>query len=350
MTKARIAVIGAGWWATEFHLPSLAQRSDRAEIIGVSREGAEELALVKERFEIPVASEDWRKVIAEIRPDGVIVASPHVAHYENAAAALDAGAHVLVEKPMTVTGEQARDLVARAARAGRQIMIPHGYNFTDYTRAAADLVHAGRLGEARHGIVQMGSALLDLFGGQPMLETRDHTFRPPASTWADPKRAGGYGWGQLSHALGMLYRILPLAPAEIYARTGTSPTGADYFDAAVLTLENGATITLSGSAAVPKHLMTHIDLRLYGSEGCLFLDVERERMALHRLDRDDHVHWFPPGSGTPRYSTDTAVGRFVDLCRGETIVNDADGDVGLRTVLTLEAMYRSAAEGRAVSI
>ena len=63
------------------------------------------------------------------------------------------------------------------------------------------------IGEIQHGVLQMASALEDLFAGQPMKETEGQMFRPPASTWADPKKAGGYGWGQLVHALGHRARV-----------------------------------------------------------------------------------------------------------------------------------------------
>lgn len=349
-SRARIAVVGAGWWATEYHLPFLAKRSDEVDIVGVSRLGAEELALVKDRFEVPFASEDFREVITETEPDGVVVASPHVAHFENAIAALDAGAHAMIEKPMTTTADDARRLEARAAELGLQLLVPHGWNFTHYMPRAAQWVAEGRIGSLRHATVQMGSALLDLFGGQPMQETADHTFRPPATTWADPKRAGGYGWGQLSHALGALFRVCPIDPAQIFAKTGKSPTGADYFDAAVLTLANGATATLSGSAAIPKHIGPHVDLRLYGDEGFIFLDLERERLELRRLDGEDAVHPFGAGEGAMAYSTEEPLNRFVDICLGRDVVNDGDATVGRRTVEVLDAMYRSAAEGREVDI
>lgn len=344
--RARIAVVGAGWWAVEHHIPDLLRRAGEAEVVGVSRLGAEELARVRDRFAIPFASEDFREVIAATRPDGVVVASPHVAHFENARAALEAGAHVLVEKPMTTSAAEARELVALAERRGRQIMIPHGWNFTRYMPEAARLVAEGGIGRLRHVTLQMGTALLDLFGGRPMVETEGHMFRPPPSTWADPARAGGYGWGQLSHALGALFRIVPHRPVEVFARTGLSPAGVDAFDAAVLGLEDGVTGVLSGSAGVPKHMGGQVDLRLFGEEGMLLLDLERERLELRRHDRRDHVAAFAPGEGATAYSTREPIDRFVDLCLGRPVVNDADGSVGLRAVEVLDAMYRSAASGR----
>ena len=347
--RARIAVVGAGWWATEYHLPNLKKRPDDVEVVGVSRLGAAELEVVRQRFQVQFASEDFKEMLDATRPDGVVIASPHVAHFENAAAALKLGAHVLIEKPMTTNAGDARELLRLARESGRQIMIPHGWNFTHYMPKAAEFYAAGRIGALRHVTCQMGSALLDLFGGQPMLETAGHTFRPPASTWADPQRAGGYGWGQLSHALGALFRIIPHRAEEVYAKTGKSPTGADYFDAAVVTLEDGVTCVLSGSAAIPKHVGSHVDIRLYGSEGVLFLDLERERLEVRRMDGVDIVHDFRPGEGALAYSTLEPINRFIDLCMGRDVVNDADGSVGLRTVEVLDAMYRSAANGLAVS-
>ena len=112
--KARIAVIGAGWWAAVNHIPLLLKNPD-CELVGASRLGAAELAKLREAFPaIPVLTEDYRALLAETRPDGVVIASPHVDHHEHAKAALDAGCHVLVEKPLTTSAADARDLVERA--------------------------------------------------------------------------------------------------------------------------------------------------------------------------------------------------------------------------------------------
>ena len=61
-------------------------------------------------------------------------------------------------------------------------MIPTAMSFTRFTERAAAAVREGRVGTIRHVVCQMGSALEDLFAGQPMIETKDHMFRPPAST------------------------------------------------------------------------------------------------------------------------------------------------------------------------
>ena len=64
---------------------------------------------------------------------------------------------------------------------------------------------------------------------------------------------------------------------------GKSPAGVDWYDAAVLELENGATVSLSGSSTVPKSCAYQIDVRIFGSEGMLLLDIERERLEAEEV-------------------------------------------------------------------
>lgn len=341
MNKARIGVIGAGWWAVANHLPEL-KKNANCEIVAVNRLGAEELAEVQAMFGVAEGFEDYREMLARVPMDGVIIASPHTFHFEHASAALAAGCHVMVEKPLTTSAAHARALTALAAERQRQIVVPYGWNFKPYTADARRMV-AG-VGRIEHVILQMASALEDLFAGQPMIETEGQRFRPPASTWADPKKAGGYGWGQLVHALGLFFRITDMVPEQVFAATSKSPVGVDYYDAAVVRFAGGATASLSGAATVPKHRGFQIDLRIFGSEGMLLLDIERERLELRRRDQKDEVVAIAVGGGA--YSCAEPVALFVDLCCGMDVDNPAPGVVGQRAIEVLDAMYRSAASGR----
>ena len=341
--KARIGVIGAGWWAAVNHLPALKANRD-CEIVAVNRLGSPELAELQRKFEVPRGFEDYRAMLDEVPMDGVVISSPHVLHHEHAVAALDKGCHLLVEKPLTTTAADARDLVAKADAAGKQVIVPYGWNFKDWTDEARTLVASGEIGRIEHVVLQMASALEDLFAGQPMKETEGHMFRPPASTWADPARAGGYGWGQLVHALGLLFRIADLEPSRVFAMTGKSPTGADFYDAAVMQFANGATASISGSATSPKHRGNQIDLRIFGSEGVLLLDIERERLEVGRRDGRDIVVDMPPGSGA--YSCEKPLNTLVDICLGLQVENQSPGMVGMRAVEVLDALYRSARSAR----
>jgi predicted dehydrogenase len=235
-------------------------------------------------------------------------------------------------------------------KTGKILMTPYGLNHTRYMEKAADHIMNGNIGEIKHILLHMSSALMDLFGGEPMLETENHFLRPSASTWSDPKRAGGYGWGQMTHALAAMFFVTGLEPLQIYAQAGKSPTGADYFDSAVLRFKQDATATISGAAGLPKHCPPQLELKVYGSEGMLLLDVEegRERLEIRRFDKKDIIEPFGLGEGYGSYSTQESVNRFIELCLGNKVRNCGDHIVGLKTVQVLEAMYESISAGKTV--
>ncbi len=347
-SEARIAVVGAGWWACEHHIPHVKQ-NPHAELVSACRLGRAELGRMRDHFDLPHVTENHLEVY-DRDPDGVIVASPHVLHFEHAAAALGRGRHVLVEKPMATGTADARELVRLVRASGRTLMTPYGLNHTPWMEQAADWVRAGRIGAVRHVALHMSSALLDLFGGEPMLETEGHLYRPPPSTWADPHRAGGYGWGQLSHALAALFFVTDLEPESVHAAVHRSKTGVDDHDAAVLRFQGGAIGILSGAAGLPKHGAPQLDLRVYGEEGMLLLDVEegRERLSLQRLDGAGGERRMSRGEGFGSYTTREAVDRFIAICRGGEARNCGDHLVGLRTVQVLEALHASADSGGTV--
>src|SRR4026209_2706718 len=114
MAKLRLGIIGAGSWTVASHLPNFAKRRDDVEFVGVSRKGPELLQKIKDDWGFEVASEDYTDVI-DAGMDICLVASPHGLHYEHAKAALEAGPHVLCEKPFTLDPAPARGAAAHAA-------------------------------------------------------------------------------------------------------------------------------------------------------------------------------------------------------------------------------------------
>ena len=340
---ARIGIVGIGWWAAFMHIPTI-QASRVAQVVALCDRDPSRLAIAGDKFGIAARYTDIDAMLAAERLDGVIVATPHVAHAAPAIAALESGAHVLVEKPMATTAADGRAIAATALRMGREVMVPTGLNFAPYSRTAAQWVRQGRIGEVRHAVCQMGSPLHDLMAGQPMLETADHLFRPPADTWADPKKAGGYGWGQMSHSLAWLAYVTGLGFETIYAQDVKSPTGTDFYDAATGRLTNGATVAISGASTVPKHVGMHTDVRIYGTEGCIFFSNLPARMELRRLDGDDAA--VPLTDFEAGYDGALPVRIFARLCAGEAVENASDGVCGARVTATLDAIYRSAASGR----
>ena len=338
----RLGVVGLGWWACFNHIP-VAQANTKARVVAIVDLDRDRLSKVGDEFGIPDRFTDFREMLTEEDLDGVLVATPHVAHAEIGIAVLEAGCHVLIEKPMATRTDDAKAIVRASVEAGKQVVVPCGWNFRGYTDEAAKMVAGGRIGRVRHVACHMASALADLFAGEAMLETADHLYRPPPSTWADPSRAGGYGWGQMSHSLAWLYEVTGLTPESGFCLVGKSSAGVDYFDAAVVRMSNGATLALSGAATVPKHCGFQMDFRIFGDEGMILFDIERERLELRRQDGDDQVVAMAAGVGA--YDGALPVDRFIEICAGERAENRADASNGAKVVATLDMLYRSALSG-----
>ena len=347
--QARIGVVGIGWWACFNHIPALQASRDVAAIAICDLDTAR-LAQVGDQFGIAARYSDVAEMVRAERLDGVIISTPHVAHRGPALAALAAGAHVLVEKPMATSAADGRAIAAAGVAAGRQVLVSTGLNYTGFTAQARAWVVAGRIGEVRHAMCQMGSALSDLMAGEPMLETSDHLFRPPASTWADPAKAGGYAWGQMSHSLSWFCHVADLGFETIFCMDGKSKTGVDYYDAAVGRCIGGATVALSGASTVPKHRGMHTDVRIFGTEGMIWFDCEggRARLELSRLDGAQETYAMAPHEAD--YDGKLPVTHFAALCAGQPVGNPADGLCGARVTEAIAAMYRSAASGRVEAV
>ncbi|GAC1435312.1 MAG: hypothetical protein NVSMB65_09300 [Chloroflexota bacterium] len=354
--NVRVGLIGAGWWATSNHLPLLAARSD-VTLAAVCRLGRDELRRVAERYSIPFATEDYRALLDQPL-DAVIVASPHTLHYEHARAALERGLHVLVEKPMTTSAPEAWDLVRLAREKGVHLMVPYGWHYKPFLQEAHDLLQRGAVGRISHVSCHMASPILDLLSGRDHVDQdvsgsaarEDVLFGPTASTWADPAIAGGgYAHAQLSHATGLLFWLTDLRAQDVYARMRSVPGArVDIYDALSVRFENGAIGTVSGAGSVPDGGSFQLDMRLFGDEGQLLLDVERERVEVRRFDGHDVRVEVAPGEGA--YACDGPPHRFIDLIAGTSTRNDSPGEVAARSVELLDAAYRSAQSGHAEAV
>ena len=126
--------------------------------------------------------------------DGVVIASPHFAHYENAKASLEKGCHVLIEKPMTTNSSDAESLYELAKKVNKEILVPNGFNFTQFMPKAEKYIEEGVIGEIKHIDAAFSSSLVDLFRGIPLSESNTHTFQPQYQHGQIQARCGGYGW------------------------------------------------------------------------------------------------------------------------------------------------------------
>src|SRR6266567_100632 len=115
MKKVRIGIIGAGWWATSAHIPAIKSHPD-AELVAVQSREKAKAAKIARDFGAKHACTTVEDLLALQDLDAVIVSSTPNVHYVQARAALERGLHVLVEKPMTFTVAEARELVEIAAQ------------------------------------------------------------------------------------------------------------------------------------------------------------------------------------------------------------------------------------------
>jgi predicted dehydrogenase len=353
MQKARLGFIGAGWWATANHMPILARRDD-VELAAVCRLGRAELRQLQDRFGFPFATESAAELVNHPDLDAVVVSSPHTLHHEHARLALERGLHVLCEKPFCTRGEHARELVRLARDRGLHLVVPYGWHYKPFVQQAKRWMDAGAVGTVQYVLCHMASPIRDLLQGKPFQtdassgQAGGGLFQPDPNTWADPAVAGGgYGHAQLSHSTGMLCWLSGLMPESVYALMVAADSRVDVYDALSVRFAGGAIGTVSGAGTVPAvgPAPYQVDLRIFGSEGLLLLDCERARLELRRHDGRIERLDLAPDAGA--YSCDGPPNNFVDLVLGKTAVNWSPGEAAMRSVMLLDAAYRSAVSGQA---
>jgi predicted dehydrogenase len=278
------------------------------------------------------------------RVQAVVISSPHHLHVEHACAALEQGLHVLCEKPMALSASDARRVLALLEKRKLHFVIPYGWNYTAFASQAKRLVQGGEIGVIQHVHLHMASALRELFSGEGAWFAEAAFQKPVSETWSDPARGGGFGHGQLTHALALLFWIADLDPAQVFAFLGASKTGADLFQAISCRFKNGATGMLGGAATMPPGSTYQVDLRLFGSDGILLLDIERPRLEVRRND-GRHIS-IPMNTAAGEYKCIEPLRAFVDLVQGKPVENRSSAALGVRTVEFLDAAFRSACTGK----
>lgn len=144
--QINVAMIGTSWWADQMHLPALKSHADAhlMAICGRNRVRAEELA---RKYEIPNVFSDYRDMFQQGDLDAAIVAVPDDLHYPITMAALDAGLHVLCEKPLAFSLDQARMMLAKAESARVKHMTYFTWRWVPHIRYLCQLVDEGYIGD-----------------------------------------------------------------------------------------------------------------------------------------------------------------------------------------------------------
>ena len=140
----KIGVIGYGYWG-----PNLVRTFAEAQhgtIVAVSDLDPKKLATVNKRYPAVKTTNDFHDLLRSQEIDAVSIATPVSTHFEFAMAALKAGKHVWLEKPMTETSLQARKLVDEAAKRNLVLFVDHTFVYTGAVRKMGDVIKSGDLG------------------------------------------------------------------------------------------------------------------------------------------------------------------------------------------------------------
>jgi len=344
----RVGVVGAGSWSALAHVPAVLEHPE-AVLAGLADRDPARLAETAEHYGIEHRYGDHRELIAA-GADALVVATPHRSHYAIARDALDAGMHVMVEKPFTTDAAEARDLGARAQAAGLQLVVGYTGHFSPGGIAARACVERGELGEITLLSCLYSSNMREFFRGGSTGNPLYVLDGPSAATYSDPAQAGGgQGHSQVTHAAGMLLWVTGLRPRRVTAFMSNRDIAIDVVDAIACQLDNGALATFAANGDVPAGPAEIQELRYYGTRGTMTQDLVSGRVELHPHDGPSR-ELAPALPEAASYPWGEPVRCLIELIRGRG-ENRGPAEPAIAAVELLDAAYRSAAEnGRPVDV
>ncbi|WP_182353351.1 Gfo/Idh/MocA family protein [Flaviflexus huanghaiensis] len=343
LTPLRVAVIGAGYWG-----PNLARNfaaSPEWELVAICDRDRARAELLARKTGGPAVAESVSELLDSCELDAVAIATPARTHHEIAMAAIAAGKHVLVEKPLAHSTGAGQDMVEAARAAGRILMADHTYCYTPAVLKIRDLIAAGKLGD----ILYVDSVRINLGLVQPDVDVF---------------------WDLAPHDLSILDFILPggINPPSVLAE-GADPLGSGKSCLGYLT------IPLPGGALAHIHVnwLSPTKIRrmvIGGSRMTLVWDDLNPQQRLSLFDRgvdlerqemmlDDAVErkgaaisyrlgdtWSPALSEVEPLGL--MVGQYASSIRSG-VPSPTDGEAALRVLSVLEATSRSLTVGGPVA-
>jgi len=213
-SKIRIGCIGIGGISNGVHIPGILA-SDDLQLIAVCDNNPDALARAKERYGIDDAHcfADFNDLIACPDVDAVDITTPNDEHFRIAMAAARSGKPFSLEKPITLTSEEADELAAEVEKHGNTNMICFSYRFRAASRYARDIIAAGTIGEVYHVYGQFLQGWgKNGFGGMPA----------PLMWRFDKKRTGSGALGDLgSHILDLATFVTGKDFVKVFGHTDT---------------------------------------------------------------------------------------------------------------------------------
>ena len=345
----RVGVIGCGWWSTATHLPALVDER-RATIAALVDPDPARLQAAADRFGVSALYADVDEMIAAVELHAAVIAVPHIAHYQVAKSTLQRGLHTLLEKPMTLDPDHARELIAIARSRGCELLIDYPWQYNKQALAIKDELARGRIGEIEHVSCMFASIARDLYAGRPesYRDVLGYTLNAPGSeTYSNPRVAGGgQAQTQVTHIVALMLWMTGLVIERLSGFVGRAELEVDLMDAVALVFEGGALGTVSSTGSlIPEHEEV-LEYRVFGRDGYMQFDVNQGRASFHTAAGTDHLPLLPEAE---RYPSWAPMRNLVDLALGSG-ANGSPAEVGLATVEFVDALYRSAAGQRPIQL
>lgn len=231
----RVGIVGAGNVTVHGHVPAYLQLPDLFRIVALADPTEEQLRVAGDLLELPAANRhrDAADLIARSDVDVVDVSAPQHLHRDLAIAALEAGRHVLCEKPMATTPRDGAAMIAAARRAGVTFGVVHNYLFRPEVEAVIAAIRAGRIGRVEVAILNY-LGVLDLPGTA--------AFRP---AWRhDPRAAGGGVLMDMLHIVYVAEAILGASFDRVSAYVTARDAGSKVEDIALCRFEARTAVAL----------------------------------------------------------------------------------------------------------
>ncbi len=144
----RVGVVGIGYWG-----PNLVRNlyeTDGVELVAVADRESDKVSKMTRRYPSVKGYNDGADVIADSSIDAIVIVTPAETHYAMAKTALEAGKHVLVEKPLTLLPEESLELTELADQKGLTLMVGHTFEYNPAVRRLKEIVQAEDFGKIRY--------------------------------------------------------------------------------------------------------------------------------------------------------------------------------------------------------
>src|SRR5258708_1647560 len=346
----RVAVVGCGRIATAEHLPSLvdAARRGLCNLVAVCDSNATRAMATGRHFGVPGFT-SLDETIDRARPDIVTIATLPPGHRALTLRALDAGCHVLCEKPIAMNLGEARDMVAAATKADRLLSICFEYRYWDEATYLRDRIAAGDFGHV-HFIRTWGGGVHQLVadearrhratsGGGVLTHWTIHNI--DLALWLlgnpEPLTASAFGCRRAGR--------LPAAAASWLGEIGPADSDVEDFAFGLIRVEGGTSIS------VEANYLQAPSSRPEGWE--ILADTATASISPLRVWLDRGDEWQdatpPPGTLAPcEYRMNRLIEGFLDRIRHGEPAPVSGGEI-LRIQGLMDALYDSMALGREVA-